>query len=166
MKVHTWRAFQNQITYVCMKLYFCKTWQKLKSILFLNVIKHCPNTATILLYVDNKVFFNRQLFVNSANPLKSKQTLRGIDSVAWVPNCLTECLLWSGLLWSTIWPTYISTGHIAWLTVSTGSVTLPTHPSPLPTSSHLPTPLYVALMMLQVVLKKVSQNQPVQPLAM
>ena len=72
-----------------------------------------------------------------------------------VLSCSTEHLLglWysQGLLWPSFWPA----GHTTWLAMSTGSVNPPTQP--------FIQPLYATLMILQaLLLKSISQNQPVQ----
>jgi len=66
----------------------------------------------------------------------------------------TQLVVWSGPLWPSVWPA----GHATWLAVSTGSVNPPTHPLH---PCHPPTPLYAAAGCVQ----NISQNQPVQPVA-
>jgi len=65
-------------------------------------------------------------------------------------------VVWSGLLWPSVWPTV----HTTWLPVSKSIVNPPT----LPLHCPHPTPLFVAFMIFQTVLN-ISQNQPVHPVA-
>jgi len=88
----------------------------------------------------DKVCFYRWLF---GDPIKPRRTntdpvrpLGCINRVACGPKLFYSMsdllIVWSGLLWPSVWPTV----HTAWSDVSTGIITPPTHhlhpPHPLP----------------------------------
>jgi len=116
--------------------------------------------------IDKQVCFYRQLFADHVKLWKTKTKpvgqLRGINRVAcdpklfhWMPAWL---MVWSGtqgLLWPSVWPTR----HTTWLAVPTGSTNPPT-PSTLPTYSLIHSTRDIA-----GCVQNVSQNQPVQPVA-
>jgi len=134
---------------------------KLKSILLLIIIatlKHCPD-ASDKIARDKQVCFYRQLF---ANPVKLWKTKT--DPVGWghwgtlikwlvVPSCSTECLLslWYGQGYCRNLSGLLSTqlGQLCLLGVLT------THP-----------PLIHCTYDIAGCVQNISQNQPVQPVAM
>jgi len=104
--------------------------------------------------IDKKISFYRQLFVN---PIKRCRTitdpvgsLGGINKVTChlKPFYSTSALmLWLGLLWLSVW----SIVHTTLSPASEGTVES-THP-PSPHSSHLPSPLNAASLILQALFK-------------
>jgi len=115
--------------------------------------------------IDKKVYFYRWLF---ANPIKPHRTnteglLGCINRVACGPKLFhsTSALLvvWSGLLWPSVWPTV----HTTWSPVSENIInpyTLPLH-SPHP----LTHPLICDICDISSSVQNISQNQPVHPVA-
>jgi len=104
--------------------------------------------------IDKKVCFYRWLF---ADPIKPHRTntdpvgpLRCVNRVACGAKLfhLTSALLvvWSGLLWPSVWPTV----HTTWSPVSEGIVNPPILPLYSP---HPPTPLFVASVIFQALFK-------------
>jgi len=90
--------------------------------------------------IDKKVYFYRWLFADPIKPHRTNSNSVGplgcINRVACSPKLfhLTSTLLmvWSGLLWSSVWPTM----HTTWSPVSEGIVNPPTLPTLLlPTHS-------------------------------
>jgi len=121
----TWRFFTNPVTYM-----------------LIATSRHNNKTG-----IDKQVCFYRWLVVN---PVKSWRTIidpvrpfRGINRVAWGP-ILSHCtsaqlMVWSGLLWPSVWPAVHSlVACVYW------------HHS---TPYHLPTPLCVAFVILQATFK-------------
>jgi len=102
---------------------------------------------------DRKICFYRQLFVNPIKPHRTNIDPVGplgcINRVACGPKLFhsTSALLvvWSGLLWPSVWPTV----HTTWSPVSESIVNPPT----LLTPTHLLTPLFVAFVIFQAVFK-------------
>jgi len=90
--------------------------------------------------IDKQVCFYRRpvvnLFKSGRTIIDPVRPFRGINRVAWGP-ILSHCtfawfVVWSGLLWPSVWPTV----HTTWLPVSEDIVNPPPPPSP-PHPTHL-----------------------------
>jgi len=114
----------------------------------IHFIAYCNSHTCALFRHNNKAgidklvcFYRQPVF----DPVKSWRTimdpvrpLRGINRVAWGPilsHCMpAQLMVWSGLLWPSVWPTV----HTTWSPVSESIVnppslplnSLPTHPPP------------------------------------
>jgi len=122
-----------------------------------------------MIAIDKKVCFYRQLFFKSNKPCRTYSDLVGslgcINRVACGPKLFhsTSALLvvWSGLLWPSVWPTV----HTTWSPVSEGIVNSPTLPLHPPHPSPARPPLICGIRDISDSVQNISQNQPVHPVA-
>jgi len=105
---------------------------------------------------DKKVCFYRQLFADPVKPRKTNtdpvEPLGCINRVACGPKLYhlisVLVVVWSGLLWPSVWPTV----HTTWSPVSEGIINPPTH--------HL----ICGIRGISGCVQNISQNQPVNPI--
>jgi len=107
--------------------------------------------------IDKKVCFYRRPFANPMKPcwtnLDPVGPLGCINRVACGPKLFHSTsalhMVWSGLLWASVWPTV----HTTWLPVSESIVNPPSHP------------LICGICDVSGSVQNISQNQPVHPAA-
>jgi len=119
--------------------------------------------------IDKKVCFYRWLFADpikphrtNTDPVKPLGCINRVTCGAKLFQLMSALLVvWSGLLWPSVWPTVYTT----WLPMSEGIINPPTLPF-LPAYPLLPAhPLICGICDISGSVQNISQNQPVHPVA-